>query len=257
MHSCMVNGIRLATVDQGRGPPVLLIHGFPLDHSMWDGQIETISSRYRVLAPDLRGFGQSGVTDASVSMEQHADDLAALMDALGIADPIVLCGLSMGGYIAFEFWRKYSPRLRALVLCDTRSCARYSASCRRPPKNGRPSASRRHDPAPRDAPQAVGPGDCKESAGDRRIVASSHSPQRSERTGRSPARDGPASRCQAAPKRHCLPRSGARRRVRRHLARRRDAIDGCPNVSLPICLHSRSGPLGSPRKPDRNERRTA
>ena len=96
----------MATVDRGRGMPVLLVHGFPLDHSMWDAQIEILGESFRVLAPDLRGFGQSGVTEGSVAMEQHADDLAALLDCLGIDQPIVICGLSMGGYIAFEFWRR-------------------------------------------------------------------------------------------------------------------------------------------------------
>jgi pimeloyl-ACP methyl ester carboxylesterase len=78
----------------------------------------------RILAPDLRGFGRSRPAgDNKVTMEQFADDLAALLDGLAISEPIVLCGLSMGGYIAFQFWRKYAARLRGLILCDTRATA--------------------------------------------------------------------------------------------------------------------------------------
>jgi len=121
MKTQTVNGIELALIDRGSGPPVVLVHGFPLDHTMWDAQIDALAERYRVIAPDLRGFGRSGVTDAVVTMEQFADDLAALLDALGVAEPIALCGLSMGGYVAMQFWRKYRARLRALILADTRA----------------------------------------------------------------------------------------------------------------------------------------
>jgi pimeloyl-ACP methyl ester carboxylesterase len=115
------NGTRLATVDRGSGPPLVFVHGFPLDHTMWDAQIETLSGRHRVIAPDLRGFGQSGVTDGTVAMEQFADDLAGLLDAIAAGQRVVLCGLSMGGYIALAFCRKHSARLRGLILCDTRA----------------------------------------------------------------------------------------------------------------------------------------
>lgn len=132
--------------------PLLLVHGFPLDHTMWAEQIDAFSKQYRVIAPDLRGFGgekgdksnlrkapsgpsqkiglipffaAGGKDNASprVTMEQFADDLAALLDALEIREPVVLCGLSMGGYIAFHFCRKYAARLRGLILCDTRVVA--------------------------------------------------------------------------------------------------------------------------------------
>jgi len=123
MKTLKVNGIELATLDRGSGPPVLLVHGFPLDHTMWDAQVEALSEQYRVIVPDLRGFGRSEVTEGKVTMEQFADDLAGLLDRLGVAGPVVFCGLSMGGYIAWEFWRKYTDRLRGLVLCDTRAMA--------------------------------------------------------------------------------------------------------------------------------------
>jgi pimeloyl-ACP methyl ester carboxylesterase len=118
-----VRGISLNTVDQGAGAPLLLVHGFPLDHTMWQGQITALSKTQRVIAPDLRGFGASGVTSGTVSMEQFADDLNALLDSLKISEPVTLCGLSMGGYIAFAFYRKYKSRLKSLILCDTRAVA--------------------------------------------------------------------------------------------------------------------------------------
>jgi pimeloyl-ACP methyl ester carboxylesterase len=123
MKKVLVRGVSLATVDQGRGRPLLLVHAFPLDHSMWDAQVAALSSRWRVIAPDLRGFGQSQVSEGTVSMEQLADDLAGLLDELGIDEPVVYCGLSMGGYIGWQFYRKYASRVRAMILCDTRAIA--------------------------------------------------------------------------------------------------------------------------------------
>lgn len=123
MKTLEVNGVELAVEDRGSGPVLLLVHGFPLDHTMWNAQIEALSDRCRVIAPDLRGFGRSGVTDGTVTMEQFADDMAGLIDALEIAAPIVFCGLSMGGYVAWQFWKKYTQRVRGLILCDTRAIA--------------------------------------------------------------------------------------------------------------------------------------
>ena len=118
-----VNDIDLAIVDRGSGPTLLFVHGYPLDHRMWYAQIEPFSQRCRIVAPDLRGFGLSDVTEGKVTMEQMADDLAALLDTLKLDEPIIYCGLSMGGYIAWEFCRKYGSRLRGLILCDTRAAA--------------------------------------------------------------------------------------------------------------------------------------
>jgi 3-oxoadipate enol-lactonase len=123
MKKVAVNGITLAVHDEGNGPPILFVHGFPLSHSMWRAQLEAFASGHRVIAPDLRGFGESDVTEGKVTMEQHADDLAVLLDELNVDEPVVLCGLSMGGYIAWQFQQKYPNRLRALILCDTRAIA--------------------------------------------------------------------------------------------------------------------------------------
>jgi pimeloyl-ACP methyl ester carboxylesterase len=123
MAKIQLSDIELHVVDSGRGLPLLLVHGFPLDHAMWAGQIEDLSSDFRVIAPDLRGFGLSDVTDGVVTMDRLADDLASLLEILGIRDRVVLCGLSMGGYVCWQFWRRHAARLCALVLCDTRAAA--------------------------------------------------------------------------------------------------------------------------------------
>src|SRR5689334_1088803 len=103
MSLVQAKNVRLNVVERGRGTPLLLVHGYPLDHSMWRGQIDGLSDVCRVIAPDLRGFGASEVTAGTVTMEQMADDAAALLDAQKINDPIVFCGLSMGGYVAWQF----------------------------------------------------------------------------------------------------------------------------------------------------------
>ncbi|MBI1900148.1 MAG: alpha/beta fold hydrolase [Planctomycetia bacterium] len=111
--------LRVACAGQGR--PLLLVHGFPLDHAMWRGQLAGLAADFDVIAPDPRGFGSSAVTPGKVTMDGFARDLAALLDALDVADEVVLCGLSMGGYIAFQFARLFPERLAGLVLCDTRA----------------------------------------------------------------------------------------------------------------------------------------
>ncbi len=123
MPQVSVGDVSLNVVERGEGEPLLLVHGFPLDHSMWREQLEGLSDRFRVIAPDLRGFGASDVTEGTVTMEQFADDLARLLDALKIDGPVNLCGLSMGGYIAWQFVARHSNRLKRLVLCDTRAVA--------------------------------------------------------------------------------------------------------------------------------------
>jgi 3-oxoadipate enol-lactonase len=113
----------LHVVQRGAGTPLLLVHGYPLDHSMWLGQLNGLSDEYRVIAPDLRGFGSSVVTPGTVTMKQLADDLVSLLDALGIDEPIIFCGLSMGGYAAWQFALAHRSRLARLILCDTRAVA--------------------------------------------------------------------------------------------------------------------------------------
>jgi pimeloyl-ACP methyl ester carboxylesterase len=123
MPHISVGDIDLNVIDEGRGPVLLLVHGFPLDHTMWLGQIRHFSKTNRVIVPDLRGFGQSGVTTGTVTMQRYADDLARLLDAMRIQEPVCVCGLSMGGYIAFQFFQHHRRRLKSLILCDCRSVA--------------------------------------------------------------------------------------------------------------------------------------
>src|SRR5262245_5584067 len=127
MKTARLSKTDMAYVDEGQGTPVLLAHGFPLDHSMWDAQISALAAQARVIAPDLRGFGRTppspGDAERGISMEEFADDLVELLDAVGIREPVVFVGLSMGGYIGWQFARKHSGKLRALVACDTRAIA--------------------------------------------------------------------------------------------------------------------------------------
>ncbi|GHO45294.1 alpha/beta fold hydrolase [Ktedonospora formicarum] len=112
----------IAYDDHGIGYPILFLHAFPLNRSMWEGQVEALlaEQRFRLVALDWRGFGESEVPGSEImTMESLADDVAGLMDALGMQEAI-LCGLSMGGYAAFAFLRKYPQRVKGLILADTR-----------------------------------------------------------------------------------------------------------------------------------------
>ena len=116
-----VNGVSLAVdIRGGPGdPPILFIHGFPLDRTLWTPVLDGLAGTWRI-APDLRGFGRSDAPDLGYSMATYADDLVALLDSLGV-ERAVLCGLSMGGYIAFEIARRAPERIAGLVLMDTRA----------------------------------------------------------------------------------------------------------------------------------------
>ena len=114
--------IRLAYDDEGSGIPLVFLHAFPLNRSMWTPQITALSAQFRTIAIDLRGHGESDSPLWSFSLEQYADDVAALLDHLNIPQA-VLVGLSMGGYVSLAFSRQHGNRLRALVLADTRAQA--------------------------------------------------------------------------------------------------------------------------------------
>lgn len=116
-----INGIEMFWMEEGRGTPLLLVHGFPLSGAMWGPQLVHFSRKYRVIVPDLRGFGKTSFQPGQPStMELMADDLAALLDHLKLPKAVIV-SLSMGGYIAFAFCRKYPEKVQALVLCDTKS----------------------------------------------------------------------------------------------------------------------------------------
>jgi pimeloyl-ACP methyl ester carboxylesterase len=106
--------------DVGSGRPLVLLHAFPLSRAMWRPQVEGLHDVGRQIVPDLRGFGGTAAGEGN-SVELMADDLAALLDALRVAQPVVLGGLSMGGYVALAFARRHPARLRGLILADTRA----------------------------------------------------------------------------------------------------------------------------------------
>ena len=115
------DGVELHFTDQGNAASaVLLIHGHPLDKTMWRPQVEFLESSYRVIVPDLRGYGKSGITAAATetTLERFAADGLALMDFLGIRQ-FVLGGLSMGGQIVLEMYRQAPDRIQVLLLADT------------------------------------------------------------------------------------------------------------------------------------------
>jgi pimeloyl-ACP methyl ester carboxylesterase len=116
-----LNGVTLFYEEAGNGQPLVFIHGFPFDHRMWWGQLGAFPG-WRCIAPDLRGLGLSEAPPDPTrsTIATHADDLARMFDHLGIARAVI-AGLSMGGYVVFEFWRRYRDRCRALILCNTRS----------------------------------------------------------------------------------------------------------------------------------------
>jgi len=111
----------IAFDDIGAGAPVVFLHGFALDRTMWAPQTSALAARYRCIAIDFRGSGES-ILPPPYDMDLFADDVAAVLDSRSIARATIV-GLSMGGYVAFALWRRHRERVRALVLADTRSAA--------------------------------------------------------------------------------------------------------------------------------------
>ncbi len=118
-HPVSVNGVRLAVEDVGNGPAVLFVHGYPLGRYIWRHQVDHLSG-WRRISPDLRGLGQSSPGRGPGRLETYTDDLIALLDRLEIPQ-VVACGLSMGGYVAFDLARRYRNRLNGLILAATRA----------------------------------------------------------------------------------------------------------------------------------------
>ncbi|MCD6017069.1 MAG: 3-oxoadipate enol-lactonase 2 [Bacteroidetes bacterium] len=118
-----VNGIRLCYDDVGEGSvPVIFLHGFPFDKNMWHSQVEFLKSTHRVIAYDTRGFGKSRDHGTTLSIDQFSEDLIRFMDLLSI-DKAVVCGLSMGGYVAMNAHKRAPGRFEALILSDTQCVA--------------------------------------------------------------------------------------------------------------------------------------
>ena len=115
------SGLEVAYSDAGSGAPLLFIHGWPHNRTLWAGQVSGLPTQAHCLAPDLRGFGGTTVR-GPYSIEQYADDLAEFLDVRGLPR-VVVCGLSMGGYVALAMLRRHRARLRALILVSTRASA--------------------------------------------------------------------------------------------------------------------------------------
>jgi 3-oxoadipate enol-lactonase len=104
---------------RGTGPPVVLLHPFPCHHEFWYPLAAALESRYRLILPDLRGHGESEIGEGPALMRKHAEDIVRVLDAAGIGKAAFI-GCSVGGYILFEFWRRFRDRVTSLALCDTR-----------------------------------------------------------------------------------------------------------------------------------------
>jgi pimeloyl-ACP methyl ester carboxylesterase len=117
----LVGDTEIAFDDIGSGFPIVFLHGFPLNRTMWEPQVTALVSEFRCITIDMRGFGGSTVSPP-FTMDRYADDVVAVLDTLGIERAVVV-GLSMGGYVAFAMWRRHKHRIRALVLADTRAVA--------------------------------------------------------------------------------------------------------------------------------------
>lgn len=129
MTTAFVRGINISYDDVGQGAPLVFVHGHPFDRSMWQDQAGALRSQYRLIAPDLRGYGETTAVPGIVSLTEMAADIAALLDELGI-EQAMLAGLSMGGQIVLEFYRLFPSRVRALILADTSPQAETEAGKR-------------------------------------------------------------------------------------------------------------------------------
>lgn len=112
-------GLEFSYKSHGHGPTLVLLHGFPLNKAMWEPQIQALADDCHMLAIDMRGFGASQLTDGVFTLDDLADDVHAVLQTLG-HDQVVLGGLSMGGYVAFAYMRRYPTTVRGLILADTK-----------------------------------------------------------------------------------------------------------------------------------------
>lgn len=122
MKKIQVNNITLAYEKLGSGAPLMLVHGFPLDHTIWNETAHLLDTDFDVILPDLRGFGQSTTVETPYTMSDMADDLAGLLDHLGL-DRAVFVGHSMGGYVCLAFAKKYPQRVSGLGLVASQAAA--------------------------------------------------------------------------------------------------------------------------------------
>ncbi|HUR36551.1 MAG TPA: alpha/beta hydrolase, partial [Terriglobales bacterium] len=116
------DGANLSYTIMGQGPDVVLLHPFPVSHSFWLPVAEPLSQSYRLILPNLRGLGASSLGAVPATMQKHAADIAAICRHAGVTRG-VFGGVSIGGYILFEFWRNYRGLVRGLMLCNTKASA--------------------------------------------------------------------------------------------------------------------------------------
>ena len=114
--------LSIFTVGNPNNKPVVFVHGFPYDHTMWDKQIDELKSNYFCVTYDIRGLGESPIGDGQYTMESFVDDLETIINELKLDKP-VLCGLSMGGYISLRAVERNESNYSGLILCDTRSAS--------------------------------------------------------------------------------------------------------------------------------------
>src|SRR6266536_134302 len=122
MEKITSDGAEICFDIAGSGPPVVLLHPFPVNREFWVPAAQFLSTRYRLIMPDLRGHGESSLGEGAVTMQKHAADVARVMSAAGV-DRAPLIGVSIGGYVIFEFWRQFRDRASVLVLCNTKAGA--------------------------------------------------------------------------------------------------------------------------------------
>jgi 3-oxoadipate enol-lactonase len=122
MEKINVNGIQLDYDRRGDGPPLVLLHGYPLDRHLWDQLVPLLVDTFDVILPDLRGFGESTTVDSPYTMDDYASDIAGLLDQLEIQKAAIV-GHSMGGYVALAFARLYPERVRGLGLVSSQVLA--------------------------------------------------------------------------------------------------------------------------------------
>jgi pimeloyl-ACP methyl ester carboxylesterase len=122
MEKVNVNSIQLAYERRGKGTPLVLLHGFPLDHHLWDEMAPLLEDKFDVILPDLRGFGNSTMIDSAHSMDDYASDIASLLNRLNIQKAAIV-GQSMGGYVALAFARLYPDRVSGLGLVSSQVLA--------------------------------------------------------------------------------------------------------------------------------------
>lgn len=118
-----INGRLVGYDERGQGTPLVLIHGFPLNRMIWEAQWEGLDKYAHVIAPDLRGFGESEMVVGTTEVSTYADDVREFLDALGINQPAIIAGLSMGGYVAMAYLRRYPEHVAGLILANTKATA--------------------------------------------------------------------------------------------------------------------------------------